>query len=125
MWEILSWILIFAVLGGLIIAGAWYYKTQMSSGQGSSGLFGSRPEKRLGVVEQSNVDGRRKLVLIRRDGTEHLIMTGGPVDVVIETNIGDQSAQPAQVQPAQAQIDDTSLQTPVYSRNPRHLGKAV
>jgi formyltetrahydrofolate deformylase len=29
------------------------------------------------------VDGRRRLVLIRRDDVEHLIMTGGPVDVVI------------------------------------------
>lgn len=50
-------------------------------------FFGAKPEKRLAVVDQANLDGRRKLVLIRRDGTEHLIMTGGPVDVVIETGI--------------------------------------
>ena len=87
MWDILSWILIIAVFGGLIVAGAWYYKTQLSSSNGTAGLFGPRPIKRLGIVEQSNVDGRRKLVLIRRDDVEHLIMTGGPVDVVIETRI--------------------------------------
>ena len=119
MWEILSWILIIAVFGGLIVAGAWYYKTQMSSGEGTPGLFGTRPEKRLGIVEQSSVDGRRKLVLIRRDGIEHLIMTGGPVDVVIETNIGEQAARPAH-----AQVEDTSLEAPVYSRNPRRFGNA-
>jgi len=39
------------------------------------------------VIEQASVDARRRLVLIRRDGVEHLIMTGGPVDVVIETGI--------------------------------------
>jgi hypothetical protein len=33
------------------------------------------------------VDGRRKLVLIRRDNVEHLVMIGGPSDVVIEPNI--------------------------------------
>ena len=39
------------------------------------------------MIEQASVDARRRLVLIRRDGVEHLIMTGGPVDVVIETGI--------------------------------------
>jgi hypothetical protein len=33
------------------------------------------------------VDGRRKLVLVRRDNVEHLLMIGGPSDVVIEPNI--------------------------------------
>ena len=51
------------------------------------GCFRPRPEPRLGVMEQASVDGKRKLVLIRRDDVEHLIMTGGPVDVVIETGI--------------------------------------
>jgi hypothetical protein len=38
-------------------------------------------------VETASVDGHRKLILIRRDTVEHLIMTGGPVDVLIETGI--------------------------------------
>jgi hypothetical protein len=42
-------------------------------------------DRRLGVVETASVDGHRKLILIRRDAVEHLIMTGGPVDVLIET----------------------------------------
>ena len=44
--------------------------------------------------ETANVDGRRRLVLVRRDDVEHLTMTGGPVDVVIETNI-ENKATPA------------------------------
>ena len=39
------------------------------------------------MVESAAVDAYRKLILIRRDSVEHLIMTGGPVDVVIETGI--------------------------------------
>ncbi len=51
-------------------------------------LFKPKPEPRIEVMEQAYIDGKRKLVLIRRDDVEHLIMTGGPVDVVIETGIG-------------------------------------
>ena len=50
-------------------------------------------EARLAIVEAAEVDQRRRLVLIRRDGVEHLIMIGGPGDVVIETGIGAPSGQ--------------------------------
>jgi flagellar protein FliO/FliZ len=33
------------------------------------------------------VDGRRRLVLVRRDNIEHLLMIGGPTDIVVESNI--------------------------------------
>jgi hypothetical protein len=39
------------------------------------------------VIDAATVDGRRRLVLIRRDNIEHLLMIGGPTDVVIEPNI--------------------------------------
>src|SRR5689334_2867722 len=45
-------------------------------------------QPRLGVTDVAMVgDGRRRLLLIRRDNVEHLIMTGGPSDIVIEQNI--------------------------------------
>src|SRR3954453_12917333 len=44
-------------------------------------------QPRLAVIDAASVDGRRRLVLIRRDNTEHLLMIGGPTDVVVETNI--------------------------------------
>ena len=44
--------------------------------------FQPRPEPRLGVSEQANIDGRRKLLLVRRDDVEHLLMIGGPVDIL-------------------------------------------
>src|SRR5262249_10333799 len=44
-------------------------------------------QPRLGVIDSAMVDTRRRLLLIRRDNVEHLIMTGGPTDIVIEPNI--------------------------------------
>ncbi len=44
-------------------------------------------QPRLAVIDTAAVDGRRKLVIIRRDNVEHLLMIGGPSDVVVETNI--------------------------------------
>ena len=44
-------------------------------------------QPRLAVIDSAAVDGRRKLVIIRRDNVEHLLMIGGPSDVVVETNI--------------------------------------
>ena len=41
-------------------------------------------ERRLGIVEVLAVDGKRRLVLVRRDQTEHLLLIGGETDLVIE-----------------------------------------
>ena len=42
---------------------------------------------RLAVLDAAAIDTRRRLVLVRRDDVEHLIMIGGPTDVVIESRI--------------------------------------
>ncbi len=66
----------------------WAFKAFVMSGGGRSGSgFLRQRDRRLGVVETAVVDGRRKLMLVRRDDVEHLIMIGGPVDVLIETGI--------------------------------------
>ena len=44
-------------------------------------------DKRLNIVEILPIDARRKLILIRRDDVEHLIMLGLDRDLVIEQNI--------------------------------------
>ena len=53
---------------------------------------------RLAVLDAAAIDTRRRLVLVRRDDVEHLIMIGGPTDVVIETRIATaaESTQPAE-----------------------------
>ena len=44
-------------------------------------------QARLAVTDAALVDSRRRLVLLRRDDVEHLIMIGGPTDIVIESDI--------------------------------------
>ena len=85
-------------------------QSHLSGSAKPGSFFGPKPEKRLDVVEQWNLDARRRLVLIRRDNIEHLIMTGGPVDVVIETGIGEQPRRA--VAPSE----------PVFQRTNRPLG---
>jgi len=43
--------------------------------------------RRLAVIETAAVDANRQLVLVRRDDVEHLILIGGPTDLVVEQNI--------------------------------------
>jgi hypothetical protein len=42
---------------------------------------------RLGISEYHEIDKDRRLVLVRRDGVEHLLLIGGAQDIVIENNI--------------------------------------
>lgn len=44
-------------------------------------------QPRLGIVDVYDLDRQRQLLLLRRDNVEHLLLVGGPNDVVIETNI--------------------------------------
>src|SRR5581483_1500831 len=59
-------------------------------------------QPRLAVIDAASVDGRRRLVLIRRDNVEHLMMIGGPTDVVVEANIVRAAAPARESQPARA-----------------------
>ena len=121
MWDILSWLFFFVFIAALIIVGGLllrgYLTTGTMSGSITNTFFGPKPEKRLEVVDQANVDGRRRLVLIRRDEVEHLIMTGGPVDVVIETGIGQKRARPTG--------EVVEAPAAVFSRPARTFGQAV
>lgn len=51
---------------------------------------GRNRQPRLQVLDAAAVDARRRLVLVRRDNVEHLVMIGGPTDIVIESGIGDE-----------------------------------
>lgn len=50
-------------------------------------LGGRNRRTRLAVMDATAVDSRRRLVLVRRDDVEHLILIGGPTDVVVEQDI--------------------------------------
>jgi hypothetical protein len=65
---------------------------------------------RLAVLDAAAIDTRRRLVLVRRDDVEHLIMIGGPTDIVIETRIAIPSAENAQ--PAEKPIQKVERAEP-------------
>jgi hypothetical protein len=85
--SIATYVGAFIFVIALIAIGAWMLKGMMAKGGNKTTSFLRGRPRRLGVVEAGNVDGRRKLILIRRDDVEHLVMTGGPVDIVVETGI--------------------------------------
>jgi flagellar protein FliO/FliZ len=112
------WIVTTLLLCAAMIIGGLAIRSYLTGQPLTGNLFAPKPERRLGVLEQANVDGRRRLILIKRDNVEHLIMTGGPVDVLIESGIG---ATPQRSRPALA----TETEPAVFSRQPRALGQAA
>jgi flagellar protein FliO/FliZ len=42
---------------------------------------------RLAIVESLDLDPKRRLVILRRDEVEHLVLLGGPSDLVVEADI--------------------------------------
>ena len=74
----------FLVVLALIGVTAWLVRRFGANRLGNTAR-GRQP--RLAVIDAATVDGRRRLVLIRRDNIEHLLMIGGPTDVVVEPNI--------------------------------------
>src|SRR5438552_18297669 len=74
----------FLIVLALIGLTAWLVRRFGSSRLGTAAR-GRQP--RLAVIDAAIVDGRRRLVLIRRDNIEHLLMIGDPTDLVVEPNI--------------------------------------
>lgn len=78
------------------------------------GLFMSGSSKnrlpRLAVTDAAPVDSHRRLILVRRDDVEHLIMIGGPTDIVVETGIGRQHAAAPYQTPARLPVQTAQPQ---------------
>jgi hypothetical protein len=97
--AILALILVVGLIGLVV----WLVRRFNSDRLGSASARGRQP--RLAVIDAATVDGRRRLVLIRRDNVEHLLMIGGPTDVVVELNIvraGAPAREPQPVRPPPA-----------------------
>jgi flagellar protein FliO/FliZ len=102
----LKMVFAFIVVLGLIALTAWLVRRFGAERLGANTTRGRQP--RLAVIDATSVDGRRRLVLIRRDNVEHLMMIGGPTDVVVEANIVRGAQQPRDAQaPRPAAAPDT------------------
>lgn len=79
---------------------------------------GKNRAPRLAVLDAAAIDTRRRLVLVRRDDVEHLIMIGGPTDIVIETRIAIPSADNAQLAEKPIQKVERAEPAPVLHETP-------
>lgn len=80
----LRFVLALAFVLGLIGLLAWAVRRLGLTGRLAS--TGGR-ERRLEIVEVRPLDAKRRLVLLRRDSVEHLVLTGATGDLLIESGI--------------------------------------
>jgi flagellar protein FliO/FliZ len=95
--QALTFFFAFVAVLALIGVAAWLVRRFAGNRLGANTNRARMP--RLAVIDAAAVDGRRRLVLVRRDNIEHLLMIGGPTDIVVEPNIV--RAMPARDQMAQ------------------------
>lgn len=79
MWAVAALILLTIILVAMRLV------RNMNSGTFVAG--GRNRKTRLAVMDATAVDSHRRLVLVRRDDVEHLLLIGGPTDVVVEQDI--------------------------------------
>lgn len=79
MWTIAALIVLLVLLVVIRIARTFSVGTFVAGGRNR--------KTRLAVMDATAVDSHRRLVLVRRDDVEHLILIGGPTDLVVEQNI--------------------------------------
>ncbi len=79
-WNI---VMVLAVVLVLIVLSVWALKLVFRA---SSSISRGR-QRRLAVIDTVVLDAKRSLILIRRDNVEHLIMSNGANDVVVESGI--------------------------------------
>lgn len=77
----LTFILALGIVIVMIVLAVWLIKVV---GQATR-TVGRGRNRRLAVVESIAIDQKRQAVIIRRDSAEHLIVIGGPNDLVVES----------------------------------------
>ena len=105
----LRFVLALILVLGLIFGLSWLMK-RLGFGVGASGPLTRR--RRLRAVESLMLDGRHRVVLVRRDDVEHLVLVGPNTSQVIERGI-----------PAAANSDAPADATPPMSPFRKLLGK--
>src|SRR5215216_6471003 len=105
--QTLTFLFAFIAVLALIGVAAWLVRRFANNRLGANTQRGRMP--RLAVIDAAAVDGRRRLVLVRRDNIEHLIMIGGPSDIVVEPNIV-RATPPQQQMPPRAPLPPVSEQ---------------
>lgn len=103
--AIIQYVLAFAIILGLLAVLAAALR-RITGNKGRVAYAGSggrhNQQQRLGVIDAVDIDAQRQLLLLRRDNVEHLVLIGGPNDLLVESGIG-RGAYRAPLQPPQPQ----------------------
>jgi flagellar biogenesis protein FliO len=110
--TVLTWMLAVLILLAIVLV---IVRLVRSLTFGTFVAGGRNRKTRLAVMDAAAVDSHRRLVLVRRDDVEHLLLIGGPTDVVVEQDIR-LHAQPRR--PAH-QADAVQDQTPPRAERSR------
>ena len=86
-------ILAFSVVFGLMAALGYVLK--YVSLRGLSLPSKTMRARRLGIVETLALDTRRRLVIVRCDGQEHLLLLSAQSDIVVQSNLPSSPVPPA------------------------------
>lgn len=84
--DYLRFVFALAFVIGLIALLAFLAKRY---GMGYRNVQGAGKHRRLSISEIMPLDAKRRLVLVKRDNTEHLLVIGGPHDLVVERDVKD------------------------------------
>lgn len=108
------------VLAVALVALFWIFR-KIAGANHVKASRGHRP--RLSVTDAAVVDDKRRLVLVRRDNVEHLVMIGGPTDIVVEQNIAIAHLRPVEnAEPedwtGQAEIEHAEEEEPDHPAQP-------
>ncbi len=118
--TVLTMVFALAAVIVLILLVVWLLKVVMNV---SSNGVRTR-NRRLAVVDTLVLDQKRQLMIIRRDNVEHVILTGGAQDGVVETGIP--VAEAPAPQPLRRQVAPTApAPAPALRKEPATPAPAV
>ena len=82
--DYLRFVLALVFVLALIGLASWLVRRFGLGGRVAGPRAGAR---RIGIVEAATIDAKRRLVLVRRDDVEHLLLIGGSTDLVVERGV--------------------------------------
>ena len=85
--QLVYWTISLLFVIALILGLALLIKKYALPNSPNNPLFKRNSKRRLEMIEQLPLDHKSRLVLVKRDDQEHLLMLGQTSDLVIETNI--------------------------------------
>jgi flagellar protein FliO/FliZ len=99
------------VVLALVLLVVWLVRRYAMTGI-STAARGRMP--RLAIVDALSLDSRHRLVLVRRDNVEHLVLIGGPTNLVVEPSIMRTrvAQRPGQPQPGQPPGENSRAAAP-------------